>query len=53
VEIVFPLEFVVPGTPVSLQAKRAGSGEAWKNRSGLRQCMLSQNRDQSVRGETD
>jgi Holliday junction resolvase RusA-like endonuclease len=30
VEIDFPLEFVVPGTPVSLQAKRTDSKMAWK-----------------------
>lgn len=30
VEIEFPLEFVVEGTPVSLQAKRPESREAWK-----------------------
>ena len=32
VEIRFPLEFVVRGTPVSLQAARARSKEAWKER---------------------
>jgi crossover junction endodeoxyribonuclease RusA len=32
VEIEFPLEFLVPGTPVSLQAKRRGSIETWKER---------------------
>jgi len=32
VEIAFPLEFCVPGTPVSLQAKRADSRTAWKDR---------------------
>jgi len=32
VEIDFPLEFIVPGTPVSLQATRAKSKEAWKQR---------------------
>ena len=32
VEIVFPTEFCVPGTPVSLQAKRADSRRAWKDR---------------------
>jgi len=31
VEIDFPLEFIVEGTPVSLQAKRASSRAAWKN----------------------
>lgn len=29
-EIEFPLEFLVPGTPVSGQAARAESREAWK-----------------------
>ncbi len=32
VEIAFPLEFIVPGTPVSQQAKRADSRIAWKDR---------------------
>jgi hypothetical protein len=32
VEIRFPLEFIVRGTPVSLQAARAGAKEAWKRR---------------------
>jgi hypothetical protein len=32
VEIDFPLEFVVEGTPVSLQSKRAASKEQWKSR---------------------
>lgn len=32
VEIQFPLEFIVRGTPVSLQAVRAKSKEAWKKR---------------------
>ena len=32
VEIKFPLEFIVRGTPVSLQATRARSKEAWKQR---------------------
>ena len=32
VEIQFPLEFVVQGTPVSLQTARAKSKEAWKQR---------------------
>lgn len=32
VEIEFPLEFVVSGTPVSLQAKRRESLEEWKGR---------------------
>ena len=39
VEITFPLEFVVPGTPVSLQAKRADSRAAWKER--VRQASTS------------
>ena len=30
VEIVFPLEFLVHGTPISLQAKRRASVEDWK-----------------------
>ncbi len=30
VEIAFPIEFVVRGTPVSVQAKRADSRAAWK-----------------------
>jgi crossover junction endodeoxyribonuclease RusA len=32
IEIQFPLEFIVRGTPVSLQAARAKSKEAWKQR---------------------
>jgi crossover junction endodeoxyribonuclease RusA len=32
VEIAFPLEFLVSGTPVSFQAKRAESKAAWKDR---------------------
>jgi Holliday junction resolvase RusA-like endonuclease len=32
VEIAFPLEFIVRGTPVSLQAKRPESRAAWKER---------------------
>src|SRR5277367_6140702 len=32
VEIEFPLEFIVLGTPVSLQAKRRESLEEWKAR---------------------
>jgi Holliday junction resolvase RusA-like endonuclease len=32
VEIQFPLEFVVRGTPVSLQSARTKSKEAWKQR---------------------
>ena len=32
VEIVFPVEFIVKGTPVSLQAKRAASRDEWKQR---------------------
>jgi crossover junction endodeoxyribonuclease RusA len=32
VEIQFPLEFIVPGTPVSLQVKRAESKVAWQER---------------------
>ncbi len=31
-EISFPIEFIVPGTAVSLQAKRAKSREDWKER---------------------
>jgi Holliday junction resolvase RusA-like endonuclease len=31
-EISFPLEFLVHGTPVSVQTKRAQSREAWKAR---------------------
>lgn len=31
-QIEFPIEFLVPGTPVSLQAKRAESREEWKER---------------------
>lgn len=30
-EIKFPIEFLVHGTPVSLQAKRAQAREEWKN----------------------
>jgi hypothetical protein len=30
--IVFPIEFLVPGTPVSLQAKRPESRREWKER---------------------
>ena len=29
-EISFPLEFIVPGMPVSMQAKRAASKDEWK-----------------------
>lgn len=32
VEITFPLEFIVRGTPVSLQVKRPESKVAWKQR---------------------
>ncbi|MBK1662041.1 RusA family crossover junction endodeoxyribonuclease [Paracraurococcus ruber] len=32
VEIDFPLEFLVLGTPVSLQAKRPAARDAWKTR---------------------
>ncbi len=32
VEIRFPIEFIVRGTPVSFQAARGGSKEAWKRR---------------------
>ncbi|MCJ2133318.1 RusA family crossover junction endodeoxyribonuclease [Methylobacterium sp. J-026] len=32
VDLTFPIEFNVPGTPVSLQAKRARSKEAWKEK---------------------
>lgn len=32
IEIQFPLEFIVRGTPVSLQSARAKSREAWKQR---------------------
>lgn len=32
VQIEFPLEFVVAGTPVSLQAKRRASLDEWKSR---------------------
>lgn len=32
VEITFPLEFIVQGTPVSLQAKRPESRVVWKER---------------------
>jgi hypothetical protein len=32
VEIAFPLEFIVSGTPVSLQAKRPASRVAWRER---------------------
>ena len=31
-ELSFPIEFLVHGTPVSLQAKRAASREEWKGR---------------------
>lgn len=31
-EIEFPIEFLVHGTPVSLQSKRAVAKEAWKDR---------------------
>ncbi len=31
-EIAFPIEFLVPGTPVSLQAKRPESRDEWKKR---------------------
>jgi crossover junction endodeoxyribonuclease RusA len=32
VEIAFPVEFIVLGTPVSLQAKRPSSRPGWKDR---------------------
>jgi len=32
VEVEFPLEFLVAGTPVSLQAKRRESVDQWKAR---------------------
>ncbi|MCB8876096.1 RusA family crossover junction endodeoxyribonuclease [Acidisoma silvae] len=32
VEITFPLEFVVGGTPVSLQTKRISTREAWRDK---------------------
>jgi len=32
VEIVFPIEFIVAGTPVSFQAKRPETRIAWRNR---------------------
>jgi crossover junction endodeoxyribonuclease RusA len=32
VEIIFPIEFIVSGTPVSLQAKRSRSRDEWKKR---------------------
>lgn len=32
IEIEFPIEFLVHGTPVSLQAKRAASRDEWKER---------------------
>lgn len=32
VEIEFPVEFIVPGTPVSLQIKRPEARAAWKER---------------------
>jgi crossover junction endodeoxyribonuclease RusA len=32
VQIEFPVEFIVHGTPVSMQAKRAASREEWKLR---------------------
>jgi crossover junction endodeoxyribonuclease RusA len=32
VEIAFPLEFLVAGTPVSMQAKRRAAVDAWKRR---------------------
>jgi crossover junction endodeoxyribonuclease RusA len=31
-EISFPIEFLVHGTPVSLQAKRSASKTEWKDR---------------------
>jgi crossover junction endodeoxyribonuclease RusA len=31
-ELIFPIEFLVHGTPISLQAKRAKSKEEWKDR---------------------
>ena len=31
-EILFPIEFLVFGTPVSLQSRRAESRDEWKNR---------------------
>jgi crossover junction endodeoxyribonuclease RusA len=40
-EIVFPIEFIVSGTPVSHQAKRAESREQWKEkvRASGKQCL--------------
>ncbi len=32
IDITFPIEFLVSGTPVSLQAKKSASREAWKQR---------------------
>src|SRR4051794_4127562 len=32
IEIEFPIEFIVPGTPVSLQANRRQSLDEWKDR---------------------
>lgn len=37
-EIEFPIEFLVRGTPVSLQAKRARSREEWKARVTAASC---------------
>ena len=35
VEIAFPLEFIVPGTPASLQTKRPETRTAWRERIRL------------------
>ena len=54
VELEFPIEFVVQGTPVSLQAKRAEALKAWKTRvreasySGLPEGHFSTDRPVSV-----
>ncbi|MCB8879913.1 RusA family crossover junction endodeoxyribonuclease [Acidisoma cellulosilytica] len=39
VEIAFPLEFVVDGTPVSLQTKRSAAKDAWKAK--IRRASMS------------
>ena len=38
VEIAFPIEFIVQGTPVSLQAKRAESRMLWRERVRQASC---------------
>lgn len=39
-DIQFPIEFLVHGTPVSLQAKRSASREQWKERVKVASCSV-------------